>query len=88
MYSVSKAILNVGTQILQKEIDQTYDLSNRFKIISVCPGNFISPMSTSEELKSAAPIETVAQNIIRLTDLPWDNISGGKFYRDVEIIPW
>ena len=45
-------------------------------------------MSTSEELISAIPIETVAQNIIRLTELPWDDISGGKFYRDVEIIPW
>jgi hypothetical protein len=70
------------------DIDQTYDLSNRCKIISVCPGNFISPMSTSEELISAIQIETVAQNIIRLTELPWDDVSGGKFYRDVEIIPW
>ena len=103
MYSLSKALLNVGTQILHRELfSSTSDVAcsssirnvekilrgaqrslemdirtfaskdiksqerhgkpmHNGKALSVCPGNFLSPMSTEEEILDSADVNEVAK---------------------------
>ena len=56
MYSVSKALLNRGTRILQDKLEATRAAKQAI-VLAVCPGNFESAMSTSEEILNG-PIST------------------------------
>lgn len=85
MYSLSKAVLNKGTLLLQKEFVKSHP--GRVRILACCPGNVASPMSTLEELLTATPADVAAEHIIQLMDRP-DLNPGGQFYRNGKIIPW
>lgn len=84
MYSVSKAFLNVGTKLLQS----AYEKNKRSRVIAVCPGNFLSPMSTAEETLDAICVGQAASSIISLVDKPWNSVLKGGFYRYQEPISW
>lgn len=83
MYSVSKALLNAGTRVLHEGL--SVDCRVR-KIISVCPGNFPSPMSTEEEIKDASSPDEAAASILSLLSSPATR--SGKFYRNGEEVEW
>jgi NAD(P)-dependent dehydrogenase (short-subunit alcohol dehydrogenase family) len=91
-YSLSKALLNRGICLLQKEFD--YDHRHRF--LAVCPGNFLSPMTTSYDLVSSEEAKDEASTILsasdaarHVVDLAFDPlIKGGRFYRFGKVIPW
>ena len=77
MYSLSKALLNAGTKLLYEKIKK----NNKDCIIfSLCPGNFVSPMSTEEELVDAVPADEVARFIYSVREISPSKISGGCFY--------
>lgn len=88
-YSLSKALLNVGTSLLHK---QYCNASNR-SIIAVCPGNVQSPMSSEEELAEIDnnhPLLSAEEAIEYFLDMiihP-DSYQSGKFYRYGKVIPW
>jgi NAD(P)-dependent dehydrogenase (short-subunit alcohol dehydrogenase family) len=87
MYSLSKRMLNKATQLLHREFVDEYD-SQRIRIMACCPGNFVSPLSSVEEQRTANPVESVAMKLIEGIDQALlDNSSrqplfaSGKFYR-------
>jgi NAD(P)-dependent dehydrogenase (short-subunit alcohol dehydrogenase family) len=43
IYSLSKALVNSYTKLLQQEYQS---IKSRIRVISICPGNFESPMTT------------------------------------------
>ena len=95
MYSLSKALLNAGTRALHNHVERPSSnmaLSPSRKVISVCPGNFASPMSTEEEREGASSPEEAAAEVLRLA---WVACQGGGqgprsgcFYRHGKAIPW
>jgi len=85
-YSLSKALLNVGTRLLQQEWNERHTSSNNInnnnnnvRIVSVCPGDFVSPMSTQDELARAGILD--AQEAAREVLKHMDRYEGGSFYR-------
>lgn len=85
MYSVSKAILNKSTQLLHKEHGSERD--SNIRILSCCPGNVASPMSTEDELNDTVTAEYAAEQIFKYATEP-EKYPGGRFYRDGKEIPW
>ena len=52
LYSLSKALLNAYTRIFHKQFIEKYNAKygyNKIRMVSVCPDNFISHMSTDGE---------------------------------------
>lgn len=47
-YSLSKALLNAHTRLWQQELINA-GLQESVRVIAVCPGNFLSPMSQPGE---------------------------------------
>lgn len=94
-YSLSKALLNRGTQLLhsqycQAPIDRLNSIGSRRRrrrIIAVCPGNFASPMSSAEEMDSALPVETAAASVWEAAERH-EKFLSGRFYRHGEEINW
>ena len=90
MYSVSKACLNVSTKLLQTELDSTIDsLENREKnqrILAICPGNFESQMSTTDERASSVCVDEAARSVIDLFTRPWSSVTPGHLYRNGQMI--
>jgi NAD(P)-dependent dehydrogenase (short-subunit alcohol dehydrogenase family) len=84
MYSVSKALLNVLTRVIHKESPAGCHL----RVVSVCPGNVISPMSTEEEKLTAIPAEDAAADILAVALGSTEEFPGGRFYRFREPISW
>ena len=80
-YSLSKALLNRFTVLFSNEIDQT-----NTRVVSVCPGNFMSSMTASEELTDLHDLNTVTAGILSVA-LDWKH-NTGLFYRFGEIIPY
>jgi NAD(P)-dependent dehydrogenase (short-subunit alcohol dehydrogenase family) len=74
-YSLSKAILNTATRILH----DTY-ASNNLRIISICPGNFISRMTTELEAIDAVDASEAARVVLE-TIFDSENCPSGGFYR-------
>ena len=83
MYSLSKALLNVYTRIAHQERWNSYD-----RILSVCPGNFHSPMTTEEERENLLSTDMVASTLWTLATDRSDKFPSGLFYRNAQIIPW
>lgn len=79
-YSLSKALLNRASILLQQKCKENE------RVISVCPGNFVSPLSSNEELSTSVPVHNVAQSIY--DTIMDEEIRGGLFYRNKEVIPW
>lgn len=84
MYSLSKALLNKGTALLHSEFNQK---NNKARILACCPGNFASPMSTTDELESSTSVAVAASHIYH-TATDHDRFPGGGFYRYGQLIPW
>ena len=101
-YSVSKALLNKATQLLhnllqnesqkksqnesQNESQNKSKIHSNIRIISICPNNFQSKMTTNNELlnENMIDVNIVSQNILQIA-FNWNYLSG-KFYRDCKII--
>ena len=77
MYSVSKALLNIGTKLLNMRVT-CGSVDQKINVYSVCPGNFISPMSSIEEISNACSAEDAAQFILSVMQQSY--IQGGYFY--------
>ena len=80
-YSLSKALLNKGTRLLHNLYFP------KARIVSICPGNFISPMSTEEEIPSARSAYSAAESVLEIA-LDSARFPSGHFYRNGNIIDW
>jgi NAD(P)-dependent dehydrogenase (short-subunit alcohol dehydrogenase family) len=85
-YSVSKALLTIGTFLLHKE-SLARNVS-KCKIFAVCPGNVVSPMSTPEELLDATSPDEAARSILSLLQRLSERSADGLLYRGGHAIPW
>ena len=82
-YSLSKALLNSLTQCLDSESPEWC------KVVSVCPGNFKSSMSTIEEENTFDdPINAANKVLMIALDNSNNKYKGGKFYRHGEEISY
>lgn len=81
---MSKALLNSYTKIKGNKYEK---LPQNISLYAVCPGNFISSMSTLDELEDSISSLTAVKNIINMIYSPhlYEN---GKFYRNSIEIPW
>lgn len=90
MYSVSKACLNASTKLLQIELDSTTNsLENKQKnkrVLAICPGNFESQMSTTDEKASSVCVDEAARTVIDLCTRPWSTVAPGHLYRNGQMI--
>jgi NAD(P)-dependent dehydrogenase (short-subunit alcohol dehydrogenase family) len=80
-YSLSKALLNKYTQIMDRESPKWC------KVLSICPGNFESSMSTTEEENTFKDPMVTAEAILKVA-LNAKKYQGGKFYRYGEEIEY
>ena len=80
-YSLSKALLNRFTVLFGNELDH---VNNR--IVSLCPGNFMSSMTASDEMMDLTDLNSVTADILPVA-LDW-KYKTGLFYRFREIIPY
>ncbi len=80
-YSLSKALLNRFTVLFSNELDH---VNNR--IVSLCPGSFMSSMTASNELMDLTDLNTVIADILPVV-LDW-KYKTGLFYRFREIVPY
>ena len=95
MYSLSKLLMNKSMLLLQQEVGNINEKVGKNKkhgdmrCISVCPGNFLSSMSTKEELEEeqAVSVEIAADYVSRLV-LDFNEYPGGAFYRFGRQIEW
>jgi NAD(P)-dependent dehydrogenase (short-subunit alcohol dehydrogenase family) len=91
-YSLSKALLNVYTRIAHERLSAAAGsgsgLGLRSRVISVCPGNFHSPMSRPEEAEDAIHVDEAAAHLLEVALGDPERFPGGKFYRFGEEIPW
>jgi hypothetical protein len=80
----------VYTRIAQERLSSEVGLWSgpRSRVISVCPGNFHSPMSRPEEAEDAIPVDEAAAHVLEVALGGPDCFPGGKFYRFGEEIPW
>lgn len=83
MYSLTKAILNCLTRIVHDQ----HNHHPNFRIIACCPGNFISPMTSHDELQSIRSVEDVVKDITQIIEKK-DDFPGGRFYRFGQQIDW
>jgi hypothetical protein len=91
-YSLSKCLLNKGIQILHKQINGV-SRTRRIRLLSCCPGDFFSPMSSLEEIermKGTAALNSAATSAAAILDVAmnFDRFAGGKFYRYGQVISW
>lgn len=91
-YSLSKALLNRATQLMHEECQQMIKdrgYVDDVRVVSVCPGNFASSMSTAEELMSEdlRSVSEAAKDVLAVA-LDFDGFPGGRFYRWRESLPW
>lgn len=84
-YSLSKALLNHATVLLHKK----YHNMN-VRVVAVCPGDFISPMTSKYDLEVAR-----RSNVREAADIIWtlalgkkEDYPSGYFYRDLKQISW
>lgn len=89
MYSLSKCILNAYSRYFHLECirDASACASMQCRSLSICPGNFQSPMSTADELLSQKEIAMVSRNIVDIA-VNYHDYAGGRFYRDKVEIPF
>ena len=92
-YSLSKAFLNKATSLLQRAVDTTIVSEIPIRIVAVCPGNFLSPMTTSDELSPEqtdfmlTPDQAVEYFLPVIED-SHGKFRGGYFYRYGQLIPF
>eukprot|EP01031_Cornospumella_fuschlensis_P027440 gene27440-33143_t len=70
MYSLSKCLLTHSAPLLQAMAP------SNFKIVSWCPGDFLSPMSSEDERERAVDVR---ETFPYLWDMLIDPIQGGKY---------
>eukprot|EP01038_Epipyxis_sp_PR26KG_P011911 gene11911-15936_t len=83
IYSLSKALLNKGMSLLHNNLD-----NNNIRFVSICPGNFKSPISSMEELadyESMVDVKDAAKDILDIA-FNYDKYPGGLFYRNGQVI--
>ena len=104
MYSLSKALLNVLTRVIHEyihnhlyttvtsgigiEYDKCDGIIDNIRIISVCPGDFESSMSTEDEIKTARNVDISADSILKVALGSKEDFPSGYFYRDGIKIDW
>ena len=89
MYSVSKACLNVCTKLLQTELSEAIDTTEKEmhqRVFAVCPGNFESQMSTADERANSVCVDEAAQSVIDVLSRPWSSVAPGQLYRNGQMI--
>lgn len=74
-------MLNSYTQILDRESPEWC------KVVSICPGNFESSMSTTDEENTFKDPLVAAEGILKVS-LNANKYQGGKFYRYGEEIEY
>lgn len=82
-YSLSKALLNRGAMLLSARCNQ---LQLPIRVLAVCPGNFISGMSSPEEISTSIPVEQAGADVIEVALNA--SYPGGRFYRHRREITW
>jgi len=89
MYSLSKLLLNKATILLNDELCKQ-NLLDHMRVVACCPGNFVSPMSTEEELQDSEHVLDVmtAANFIYNIALDFETFPSGNFYRFGKRISW
>lgn len=80
-YSLSKAVLNRITQLLS---GQRHASPASVRVVSVCPGNFLSPLTTEDErLQRFDPVRTVEEAASDVLSVIYNDknryVSGGFF---------
>lgn len=85
-YSISKAFLNKATILLDSGLDSSDELI-KWRVLACCPGNFVSTMSTQEEMDTAVSANEAAERILPVV-FDYEKYMGGMFYRNGEIIDW
>ena len=82
MYSFSKSFLNLAIRLLQ------INCPKNIRIIAVCPGNFISPITSSnDDFEDVISADVAAQDILQIA-FDWNRFNGKHFYRNCKIISW
>ena len=100
-YSLSKCLLHRATALFHNEVCEQH---NHIRVICICPGNFVSPMTTTEELSdltsSFVDCDTAASYVLSAIDnqmfttvsdhRPSSSmcLESGKFYRFGKEISW
>lgn len=91
-YSLSKALLNVYTRVAQERLPALLglesELESESRVVSVCPGNFRSPMTRPEEEEDAMCVDEAAAHLLEVALGGADRFPGGRFYRFGQEIPW
>lgn len=77
-YSVSKALLNRGAWLLHREAAASVASCS---VVSVCPGNFQSPMSTPEEAEDSVSAADAAEGVLQMCRHAVPDSTPGGFYR-------
>ena len=95
-YTLSKALLNAATKALHYQENSVFEeKASLVRVVSICPANFLSKMTTKEELAAAEgeeesliSVEEAAENVVNVVCGDWAIYPGGKFYRNRKLIPW
>ena len=81
-YSLSKAVLNRFTQLLS---EQRHALPVAVRVVSVCPGNFLSPLTTDEErlqrFDSVRTVHEAASDVVSAIQNDQNRYISGGFFR-------
>lgn len=81
MYSVSKAFFNRASRLLNKESP------DNCRVLTVCPGNFQSQMTSTEDTDDIMSAADAANGVIEMA-LNWTKFDGDSFLRRGQSIPW
>ena len=92
-YSLSKALLNHATLLLHRQCnnpDKIQYHNKNVRILAVCPGDFVSPMTSRYDMEVAQTqsAREAADAIWKLALSKKDDYPSGHFYRDLEQIHW
>lgn len=95
-YSLSKALLNRGTILLhdfcQSKANDSFYSDDKLtgsseRVISICPGNFKSSMTSVDEMNSLIDPTLCAEDVLTVA-LNSNDYMSGKFYRHCKVIDW
>ncbi len=93
MYSLSKAFLNKATKLIHHDLEIRGESQQR-RIVAVCPGNFLSVMTSEDELTDSEqvafmlPVEEAVERMFPVILNYNKKYPGGYFYRYGERIDW
>lgn len=82
-YALSKALLTKGTALLSQTFSAGF--SDNHTALSLCPGNFLSPMTNSDDIDTGVrPVEEAAEDVLDMI-IRADVYENGQFYRYREV---